>query len=256
MSSTRVRVGIVMSLLASSMLVSPAGHAAQRTDVRAAADTGLVLRYAFDNDAGSVIRDTSPSGLNGSLVNADPATAHVPSVPGRGKAITLKGAQHQYIDVPETSALDVNRYTLAALIRYTGVENDATFGRWEVMEKADAYWLNIRTNGRVRVGGFFGGCAGGSAWKFLDSTISIPTNTWTHVASTYDGSTLTVWIDGQRAGSRAVSGKTCVNDQPLAIGAKNAPAKGLLEAFWDGELDAVRVYNRALSAAEIGGLVP
>ncbi len=74
-------------------------------------------------------------------------------------------------------------------------------------------------------------------------------NTWTHVASTYDGATLTVWINGRRAGSRAVAGRACSNDHPLAVGAKDYRAKGLLEAFWDGRLDDVRIYNRALGSA-------
>lgn len=97
--------------------------------------------------------------------------------------------------------------------------------------EADAYWINLRLDGKVRVGGFFGGCSSG-AWKYLDSTTSVPVNTWTHVASTCDGSTLTVSINDQRAGSRAVTGRTCSNIHPPAIGAKNYPAKGLLEAFW------------------------
>jgi concanavalin A-like lectin/glucanase superfamily protein len=253
----RTRSTLTAVLLASSLLASPGAAAAHRGDrALAPAASALVLRYAFDNDANGVVRDASPSALNGTLVNSDPATAYTASVPGWGRALTLVGAQHQYVAVPERDVIDVNRYTLAALIRYTGVENDATFGRWEVVEKAGAYWINVRTNGRVRVGGFFGSCNGGPAWKFLDSTSPIPTDTWTHVASTYNGSRLTVWIDGRRAGSKAVSGKTCANNEPLAIGAKNAPSKGLLEAFWDGQLDDVRIYSRALSAAEIGGLLP
>lgn len=258
MRGRRNRLGSLLALgiVVGSLASAPPGHAAPRQRVRAASDAGLVLRYAFDSDNGGAVRDTSSSGLNGRLVNGDLTSAHVSSVPGRGKAIHLVGQQHQYVDVPRSSALNVNRFTLSALVRYTGVQNDATLGRWEVMEKADAYWLNIRTDGHVRTGGFFGGCGGGSAWKFLDSTTTVPTNTWTQLTSTYDGSTLAIWIDGQRVGTRSVTGTTCVNDQPLTVGAKNAPAHGLLEAFWDGDLDAVRVYNRALSAAEIRALVP
>jgi concanavalin A-like lectin/glucanase superfamily protein len=254
----RARSTLTAVLLASSLLQIPTATAgAHHSDSSLApASSALVLRYGFDNDSNGIVRDSSPSALNGRLVNADPATAYTASVPGWGRALRLVGAQHQYVDVPERNVLDVNRYTLAALIRYTGVENDATFGRWEVLEKAGAYWINVRTNGRVRVGGFFGSCKGGPAWKFLDSTMPIPTDTWTHVASTYNGSRLTVWIDGRRAGSKAVSGTTCANNEPLAIGAKNAPSKGLLEAFWDGQLDDVRIYRRALSATEIGQLVP
>ena len=107
----------------------------------------------------------------------------------------------------------------------------------------------------MRVGGFFGGCTS-AAWVFLDSTVVLKKFTWTHVASTYNGSTLTVWVNGVRAGSSAVTGRTCSNNNPLVVGAKIYPAKGILEAFWDGRLDDVRIYNRALSASEIQGLRP
>lgn len=248
---------LMIGAAAVALLLGPLPASASQPAARAA--TAPVLHYTFDNDtAGSVraVRDASPNRLHGTLVNTTTAAATAPGAPGRGRAINLIGAQHQYVAVPEANAIDVDRYTLAALVRRTGVQNDKTLGRWEVIEKADAYWLNIRTDGRVRVGGFFGSCTSGSAWKYLDSTVTVPVGVWTHVASTYNGTTLTVWVNGVRAGSRAVSGRTCRNDHPLAIGAKNYPAKGLLEAFWDGQLDDVRIYNRALSAAEIAALVP
>ena len=224
--------------------------------VMASASTLLVAHYTFDHDANGVVTDSSPNALHGRLVNADPATAYTVSVPGRGQALTLVGADHEWVDVPSSDALDANRFTIAALVRYTGVQNDKSLGRWEVLEKAGAYWLNIRTDGRVRVGGFFGSCNGGSGWKYLDSTNPIPMNTWTHVAGTYTGSRLNVWINGALSSTRLVSGTTCANNEPLAVGAKNYLAGGLLEAFWDGQLDDVRVYTRALAASEIAGLVP
>ena len=223
--------------------------------VAAPTTSGLVLNYRFDSDSGVSARDSSPNAIHGTYVNTTAAAARSAGMPGQSWAITLVGAQHQFVSVPERNALDVDRFTVAALIRYTGVENDKTFGRWEVAEKAGAYWINIRTDGRVRVGGFFGGCTS-AAWEYLDSTVVIPTNTWTHVASTYNGSTLTVWVNGSRAGSMAVTGRTCHNNRPLAVGAKNYPAEGLLEAFWDGQLDDIRIYRRALSQTEIRGLLP
>jgi len=216
--------------------------------------SGLVLNYRFDSDTGVSARDSSPNAIHGTYVNTTAAAARSTGVPGRSWAINLVGVNDQFVSVPERNALDVDRFTVAALIRYTGVENEQTLGRWEVIEKAGAYWINVRTDGKVRVGGFFGGCTNPS-WKFLDSNVAVPTNTWTHVASTYNGSTLTVWINGARAGTMAVSGRTCSNNRPLAVGAKNYPA-GSPEAFWDGQLDDIRIYRRALSAAEIRGLLP
>ena len=248
---------LLLGIVAASAVASAhTGSVQATTEVVPRAATELVLNYNFDSDQRGVVRDSSASALHGTLINAASTTAYTPSVAGRGMALKLVGVEHQFVDVPQSDLLDVNVYTLAALVRYTGVQNDRTFGRWEVLEKAGAYWLNIRTNGRVRVGGFYGSCNGGAAWQYLDSSRPITINTWTHVASTYNGSRLTVWINGQRAGSKAVSGATCSNDEPLAIGAKNAPAKGLLEAFYDGSLDDVRIYGRALGATRIRALVP
>ena len=203
----RTSVGLALAVCVLAALGS-AGPSA--VDPAAAASTptavGLALNYGFDNDSGVVARDSSTNAIHGTYINTTAAAARSTGVPGRSWAITLVGAQHQYISVPERDALDVDRFTLAALVLYTGVANDETFGRWEVLEKADAYWINVRTNGRVRVGGFFGGCTYPS-WKYLDSTVPIPRNTWTHVASTYNGSTLTVWVNGSRAGSKAVTGQ-------------------------------------------------
>jgi hypothetical protein len=220
----------------------------------AAAPSGPVLHYRFDSFVGTTVADSSASGLHGTLVNADPATAYVPSRSGLGRALQLVGAERQYVAVPERSPLDADRFTLAAWVRPTGVENPATLGRWEVLEKAGAYWLNLRTNGQLRAGGFFGGCVDAQYWRFVDSTRTVPVGRWTHVAATYDGARLRLFIGGRAAGSLAVTGRTCANNEPLAVGAKNAPALGILEAFWDGRLDDVRIYRRALSGAAIADL--
>ena len=258
----RARVVLAGAALASAVIFAPAGsssaiHPHDSTVLsKRAVSLAVVLFYRFDTDTTVTIKDASASALNGTLVNADPATAFVTGTPGKKKALNLVASQRQYVDVPEGNPLDVNRYTLAALVRYTGVQTPDTLDRWEVLEKAGAYWLNIRTDGHVRAGGFYGGCANSQYWKFFDSTGTVPTNTWTHVAVTYNGSKLIIYINGVASGSMNVTGTTCSNNQPLAVGAKNAPAKGLLEAFWDGQLDDVKIYNKALTATQISGLVP
>ncbi|MFL6181271.1 MAG: LamG domain-containing protein [Actinomycetes bacterium] len=220
----------------------------------AAPSPSLVVRYTFNTDSTSAIADASTNAITGLLVNADPATAFTLGKTGKGKALQLEAPERQYVAVPEDDALDVNSFTLSAWVRYTGAVTPETRGRWEVLEKAGAYWLNIRTDGHVRTGAFFGGCDDSRYWKYLDSTATVPPNTWTHVAATYNGVKLTIYIGGVRSGSLPVQGSTCVNNEPLAIGAKNAPSKGILEAFWDGQLDEVRIYSRALGASGIARL--
>jgi hypothetical protein len=216
--------------------------------------TGLVLHYSFNADTGTTARDSSVNRIHGTYVNTTALAARSTGPPGLGSAITLVGANRQFVSVPERNVLDVNRFTVAAMISNTGVQNDWTLGRWEVLEKAGSYWINLRTDGRVRVGGFFGGCTS-PAWRYLDSNVVVSSSTWTHVASTYNGSRLAVWVNGVWAGGMSVTGRTCSNNRPLAVGAKNYPTSAP-EAFWDGQLDDIRIYNRALTATEIRGLLP
>jgi hypothetical protein len=224
------------------------------TTSEAAPSSHLALRFTFNSDSSTVVDDSSSSGSDGTLVNADPATAFVPGRSGNGQALRLIASERQYVDVADADPLDISRMTLSAWVRYTGATTSDTNGRWEVLEKAGAYWLNVRTNGLVRVGGFFGACDQTDHWHYLDSSASVQPRVWTHVAASYNGSRLAIFIDGAPSGSMTITGDLCQNDQPLAVGAKNAPAKGILEAFWDGRLDDVRVYDRALSADRIAGL--
>lgn len=211
---------------------------------------GLVLHYAMESlPNGTSVLDDSGHALNGRLVVGTGAATLAPSLHGYGQSLKLTGSQHQYVAVGTSPLLNVNKYTLSAWVRYTGVQNDKTLDRWEILEKPASYWMNVRTNGLVRVGGFYGGCKSAN-WKYLDSSWGLRLNTWKSIISTYDGTWLRVYINGNAAGAMRVSGATCVNSQPLAIGAKNQPAAGLLEAFWDGQIDDVRIYNRVLTSAE------
>lgn len=247
-------LGVSAALAAASLAAGLWTSSAAATQPVRTTSQGLVLHYAFETISNQTVDDLSGNGLTGHVVNDEGIRLRARSLSGYGYSIRLRGDHHQYVDVPSEPVLDVNTFTVAAWVRYTGVPNDATNGRWEVFEKAGAYWMNVRTDGHVRVGGFFGGCDGGVAWRYLDSSNRLPVNTWTHVAGTYDGSRLKVYVNGALRGSIPVSGRTCVSGEPLAVGAKNNPTKGLLEAFWDGWLDEVRIYDRALTRYQISRL--
>lgn len=213
---------------------------------------GLVLGYGFERLDEGFVTDSSPSGLNGIRVGNPVLPVQALSLAGHHEALAFDSTQEQFVKVPDAAVLDVNRYTLAAWVRYLPKVHDA---RWEVLEKAGAYWMNIRTDSRrLRAGGFYGGCQGqsGAKWIYMDSATPIPEKKWTHVASTYDGAVLKIYINGVLDRSLAVTGTTCANKDPLVVGAKFKPSAGISEAYFDGRIDDLRVYKRALSPAEIG----
>jgi hypothetical protein len=86
---------------------------------------------------------------------------------------------------------------------------------------------------------------GGSDLSAL-GTAGIALNTWTHLAATYDGTTLRLFVNGTQVGSRATTGSIRTSTNPLRIG-----GNVIWGEYFSGRIDEVRIYNRALSQAEI-----
>ena len=72
-------------------------------------------------------------------------------------------------------------------------------------------------------------------------------NVWTPVALTYDGDTLRVFCDGKEVGAKQVGRVRTAGKAPLTVGKVRAG----LSSFDCGDLDEVRLFNRALGAHEI-----
>jgi Concanavalin A-like lectin/glucanases superfamily len=75
---------------------------------------------------------------------------------------------------------------------------------------------------------------------------AIATNDWTHLATTYDGVTLRLYVNSTQVASRAGSGPITISSGALRIG-----GNAVWGEYFNGLIDEVRVYERALSAAEI-----
>ena len=81
-----------------------------------------------------------------------------------------------------------------------------------------------------------------NAW----STNQLPLNTWTHIAGTWDGATLKMWVNGVLVGTKAVTGTLANSTGVLRIGGNS-----IWNEWFAGRIDEVRVYNRALSDAQL-----
>ena len=91
---------------------------------------------------------------------------------------------------------------------------------------------------------------GGTTKTLIAAGQTIPVGQWVHMAATYDGTTMRLYQNGVQVGSMAASGNiTGHTSAPSVIGA-NPNAYGV----FNGLIDEVRIYSRAMSAAEIGEL--
>jgi len=201
--------------------------------------TGLVGAWGFEEAGGTTATDTSLAHNDGTLSNVTRGTGKY------GAGLTFNGTS-SWVTVPASSSLDLGgAMTLEAWVNPTGLTaNDFnTVMLRERTSNAMSYSLyanndNNRPSGHVSTGGTEVNTAG---------TAQIPLNAWTHLATTYDGSTLRLYVNGTLVSSKAVTGTIDASSLPLRIGGNN-----VWHEYFKGTLDELRVYKRALSASEIG----
>src|SRR5262249_19466685 len=90
------------------------------------------------------------------------------------------------------------------------------------------------------------GLIGGGTYGDAYGSAALPANTWTFLAETYDGTTLRLYVNGTQVGSVAHTGAIATSTNPLQIGGDSLYGQNFV-----GLIDEVRVYNVALTAAQI-----
>jgi hypothetical protein len=196
----------------------------------------LVAAYSFNEGAGSTVGDASGTGNAGTINGATWTTA------GRfGNALSFNGTS-SFVTVPDSPALRLT----AGVTLEAWVNPSTVTPAWRpVIFKGDLdYWMQPTTAGGPPNGGVT--IAGGS-WHDTYATSVLPINTWTHLALTYDGSALRLYVNGSQVSSSSVTGTIRTSSNPLEIGADTI----FYSHYFAGLIDEIRVYNRALSLAEI-----
>ncbi|HET8606476.1 MAG TPA: LamG-like jellyroll fold domain-containing protein, partial [Gaiellaceae bacterium] len=206
----------------------------------AAAGNGLVAAYSFDAGAGSTVADASGNGNTGTIANAVWSSAG-----HSGNALSFNGS-NAWVTVPGTTALQLTKaFTLEAWVKPTA-EN----GAWRaavIKEDPGRNELDYGLYASTDTGPPSGHVLVGSPPdSYLRGTTTPPLGTWTHLAASYDGSTLRVYQNGALQAQKAVSGAIDTSTGPLRIGGDNVWGE-----WFAGLIDDVRVYNRALTTTQI-----
>jgi Concanavalin A-like lectin/glucanases superfamily len=214
---------------------APATYTAAYSEVTAV--QGPVAAYSFNEGSGATVFDGSGNGNHGTISGATRNTS------GQyGAALDFDGT-NDLVTVPDSSSLDLTSgMTVEAWVR------PLTTSGWRTAVLKErpgdtVYALyssnndNGRPSGRLRVNG---------SNVFVNGTSRLTTSVWTHLATTFDGSNLRLYVNGALVATRAASGAILTSTNPLRIGGSSA-----LGRWFRGRIDEVRVYNRALSASEI-----
>ena len=202
-------------------------------------DPALVhAAFSFSEGTGATTADNSGNGNTGALTNGPAWT-----IAGRhGDALVFDGDDDK-VEVVGSTSLDLTTaFTLEGWVYPT-----ASNLTWSVIRRDGignlAYALQLTGGSRYPYVYF----TTSTGTHSLVNYTSVPLNAWTHVAATWDGTTVTFYQNGVALDTYEVSGTliSSASSQPLAIGW--GPGQGFA-----GKIDEVRVYGRALSASEIG----
>ena len=200
-----------------------------------AAASGLVAAYAFDEGSGTTVTDLSGNGNNGTITNATWSTS------GKyGKALQFNGTS-ALVTIPDTASLRLSSgMTLEAWVNPSAVN-----AKWRdvVYKGNDNYYLSATSTNASRPDA---GMIAGGTYADAFGTSKLPTNTWSFLTETYDGSTLRLYVNGTQVSSTAHTGSIATSTNPLQIGGDS-----IYGQYFAGRIDNVRVYNTALTAAQI-----
>jgi hypothetical protein len=207
---------------------------------------GLVLSFSFDEADGQPAIDASSSGRNGVITGAV-------RVPGKvGRALQFDGID-DWVTVTDGAAgtpLDLTTgMTLEAWVKPTAIDGWEAVIVKELGTNLLSYALYAHDGAPLAGGADAPAGYGriGGVDQAVRGTARISTTDWTHLAMTYDGTMQRFYVNGVEVGTHAQTGSMAVGDEPLRIGG-DATFAG---EFFKGLIDEVKVYNRALTAAEI-----
>jgi len=203
---------------------------------------GLVACYSFDGNANDLTGNGNDGVVNGAILTAD-------RFGNQNSAYKFNG-NGDFILVPDSPGLNPTASTVSVWINVasSSIPMDIVSKDGESSERQ--YLLLSNGGFRAHVGDSNGN------FNYSDGQTPILAGSWYHLVQTYDGTSLKMYVNGQyesAATLNVASGGVTTSTQPVRIGG-GAPTNNDLQLWFNGAIDDVRIYDRALSETEIGQL--
>jgi Concanavalin A-like lectin/glucanases superfamily/Domain of unknown function (DUF1929)/IPT/TIG domain/Bacterial Ig domain len=204
--------------------------------------SGLVAAYSFSEGSGTTVSDGSGNNITGTIVGASWTTS------GKyGSALSFNGTSN-YIDLGNPAALQLTgSMTLEAWVN--AAANPPDDG--QIIAKSDGIGWELKTSPDTGPHTFGLGLSGTSSSKTQRYTTTVRAlNTWYHIAGVYDATavTMSTYVNGV-LDNGTLRGTIPTSQFNRALNVNiGRRTSGF---YFNGIIDEVRVYNRALSQAEI-----
>lgn len=190
------------------------------------------------NETSGTIRDDSGNGNNGTNYGATYSASGTFFT-----SLNFNGSS-DYVEIPNSSELNpTNTISLEAWVKWD--IDPSTGNSWaQIINKfgENQYQIQHSTNNA----GFEFALNTTSGRTWVISNTSPTQNTWHHVVGTYDGTTMSIYVDGNLENTTSHSGNIPSSSSELLLG------KHLnFNRHFEGSIDEVAIYSRVLSPGEI-----
>lgn len=195
----------------------------------------LVSYYKLDESSGNA----SDSVGSNTLTNVGTATYSSAKI---NNGIDLNGSS-QYLNGGNVLNLTTGAWTFSAWIKVTTTGSfEFVGGKSESAGTSD--WYMRVTNGNKAEIQFRNGASSNQ----VVGAVTVADNTWHHVVGLRNGTNVLLYVDGSADGSATDNNYNCSNSLDFHLGADSA---GALNFKFNGQIDEVGIWNRALSGTEI-----
>ena len=204
-----------------------------------------VADYSFNETSGTVAADTSGNARHATLGSGATFAAGL-----TGNAARIAGGT-QRVNLPTAIVQQCTDLTIAAHVRLAA--NTANWARiFDIGANTTSYMFLSPRAGAANVLRFAITTGGQAAEQRLSHTFTFPTNAWKHVAVVINGTTGTMYLDGQQVSQGAIT----LNPNQLGATVNNwlGDSQFTADPTLNGTIDNLVISCRPFSAAEIGDL--
>jgi hypothetical protein len=185
---------------------------------------------------GGILLDRSGRNNHGTLTNMDPASDWV--VDGGKLALDFDGT-NDFVKPGNVRGVGTGNFSVFAWIKHSVSARRYVVASNLTDAQSEGHWLAVQSN---QVYSYFGTELSVTATGF-----TLADNQWHFIGVTRVGTTGTAFVDGRQIGSPQAIGGFDAGKGNFRIGARGDD----FVQHWQGQLDDIRIYNRALTAGEV-----
>ncbi len=235
MKTTAVKLTILCSLIIAGLIFTSLSYAINLGDA-----VGIWL---FDESSGVVAREATGTGYNGDLTSDLEPPKWVKGKFGNG----LEFDGDDIVTVADNDNLRLGKaQTITLWLHPTEDVDDwvRLVGKGETDPRNYGMW---RQNDGDLLFQIYPGC---NSWRDGDAATNAPAGEWTHMAGTYDGAEMKLFVNGVELVSAACETEPATSEDPLTFG-----YTGSFHTYFKGIIDEIGIFNAVLTEADINDIM-